>query len=109
MKFLVDEQLPPALAVWLAEAGHPAEHVSWRALSRASDDAIWREAFAIGAAIISKDEDFARRRMLETDGPSVVWVRLGNSRNTTLIHAFAVAMPQVAQAPANGEVLVELC
>ena len=27
MTFLVDAQLPPALADWLIKQGHPAEHV----------------------------------------------------------------------------------
>jgi len=27
MKFIVDAQLPPALARWLCEQGHQAEHV----------------------------------------------------------------------------------
>ena len=62
----------------------------------------------MGAAIISKDEDFARRRMLEAVGPPVVWVRLGNTRTAGLLHAFSVAMPQLILALGNGEVLVEL-
>jgi predicted nuclease of predicted toxin-antitoxin system len=28
MRFLVDAQLPPALARWLAEKGHDARHVA---------------------------------------------------------------------------------
>jgi predicted nuclease of predicted toxin-antitoxin system len=37
MRFLVDAQLPPALARWLAGKGHEAEHVADRQMEAASD------------------------------------------------------------------------
>ena len=42
MKFLVDAQLPPALAYWLREAGHEAAHLEDVGLLHAPDGAIWR-------------------------------------------------------------------
>ncbi|HEV3210129.1 MAG TPA: DUF5615 family PIN-like protein [Chthoniobacterales bacterium] len=48
MKFVVDAQLPPALARLLREAG-----------CEANDAEIWRYALQQQAAIITKDEDFA--------------------------------------------------
>jgi predicted nuclease of predicted toxin-antitoxin system len=45
MRFLIDAQLPSALARWLAE-GYVAEHVGDRGLSTASDSAIWNFALA---------------------------------------------------------------
>ncbi len=59
MRFLVDAQLPPALAGWLAGNGHQAEHVGAVGLQSASDAAIWDYALREGAAIITKDDDFA--------------------------------------------------
>jgi predicted nuclease of predicted toxin-antitoxin system len=44
VKFLVDAQLPPALARWLREAGHEAEHVEFVGLREESDSAIWVRA-----------------------------------------------------------------
>jgi transcriptional regulator with XRE-family HTH domain len=41
MRFLVDAQLPPALARWLAAQGHEAEHVSDCGLAQAADPAVW--------------------------------------------------------------------
>src|SRR5204863_464754 len=64
MRFLVDAQLPPALARWLAANGHAAEHVADRQLEAASDAAIWDCALREAAAIITKDEDFALRKAL---------------------------------------------
>jgi predicted nuclease of predicted toxin-antitoxin system len=41
MRFIVDAQLPPALARWLAAKGHEAEHVADQQMEAASDTAIW--------------------------------------------------------------------
>ena len=40
MRFLVDAQLPPALARWLVERGHDATHVHEIGMAEASDLAI---------------------------------------------------------------------
>jgi len=60
MRFVVDSQLPPALARRLQALGHTAEHVAWRS---ASDSAIRDYAASVGAVIVTKDEDFAIRRV----------------------------------------------
>jgi predicted nuclease of predicted toxin-antitoxin system len=41
VRFPVDAQLPPALARWLAEQGHAAEHVFDLGMAGADDKAIW--------------------------------------------------------------------
>jgi predicted nuclease of predicted toxin-antitoxin system len=64
MRFLVDAQLPPALARWLAANGHEATHVSDVGLQTASDPAIWDHALAVSSVIVTKDEDFAQRKVL---------------------------------------------
>lgn len=58
MRFLVDAQLPPAVARWLTEEGHDAQHVFDLGLHQATDRAIWAKARELTAAIITKDEDF---------------------------------------------------
>jgi len=80
MRFLVDAQLPPALARWLTAAGHEAEHVGDIGLGGAGDHAIWSYALASGAVIVSKDEDFAQRKTLANGGPQIVWLRVPNTR-----------------------------
>ncbi|MGI3899183.1 MAG: DUF5615 family PIN-like protein [Janthinobacterium lividum] len=108
MRFLVDAQLPPALARWLYAEGHAAAHVGDLGMGAASDRAIWDHARASGAAIITKDEDFARRRMSAADGPPVVWIRLPNTRRRDLLTWFAAVLPQVLAALARGETLIEV-
>jgi predicted nuclease of predicted toxin-antitoxin system len=75
MRFLVDAQLPIALARWLTAKGFEANHVSDLGLEAASGTDIWNYAVTDMAIIVSKDEDFAQRRMLSRAGPVVVWLR----------------------------------
>ncbi len=63
---------------------------------------------SVGAAIITKDEDFAQRRILATAGPAVVWIRLPNTRRRDLILWFEAAHPDILAALGRGETLVEV-
>jgi len=108
MRFLVDAQLPPALATWLIAEGHEAEHVADRQMEAAADAAIWNYALEAAAAIITKDEDFAQRKVLSNKGPVVVWIRLPNTRRRKLLAWFEVLLPDVLLAIERGETLIEL-
>ena len=107
MRFLVDAQLPPALARRFETLGHIAEHVADRGMASASDGAIHDYAASVGAAIVTKDEDFAIRRLL-TDGPAVVWLRLGNTRRAALLARVEAEVPAIVAALERGETLVEI-
>lgn len=108
MKFLVDAQLPPALARWLREAGHEAMHVEDVGLREASDTAIWTHALQGGAAIVTKDEDFAARSTREATVPVIVWLRVGNSTNPVLRAWVEARLPGIAQMLGQGNRLVEV-
>jgi predicted nuclease of predicted toxin-antitoxin system len=108
MRFLVDAQLPPALARWLAAHGYEAEHVGDCGLATAADLAIWNYASAVGAVIVTKDEDFAQRKILQSDGPSVVWIRLPNTRRQDLLLWFGTILARLQQALERGETLIEV-
>ena len=84
MKFLIDAQLPPAVAGWLREAGHDAAHVEDVGLREAEDGPIWTHALQTAAVIVTKDEDFAARSQQMKNGPVIVWLRVGNSSNAAL-------------------------
>jgi len=64
LRFLVEAQLPPAVARRLESLGHGAEDVFDLGLGRASDDYIRATAADSGAVIVTKDEDFAVHRIL---------------------------------------------
>jgi predicted nuclease of predicted toxin-antitoxin system len=108
MRFLVDAQLPPALARWLAAKGHAAEHVGDKGMEAASDAAIWDYAVRETAVIITKDEDFAQRKVLADNGPVVVWIRLPNTRRRDLLAWFERVLPDILSALERGETLIEV-
>lgn len=108
MRFLVDAQLPPALARWLVDQGHDAYHVAVHDLESASDREIWDFAVKRDIVIITKDEDFAQRRALTKDGPTIVWVRLPNSRRSDLLQWFEKALDDIVAALKRDEKIVEV-
>ncbi len=108
MRFLVDAQLPSALARWMAAKGHESEHVSDCGLSAATDPVIWDYAAGVNAIIVTKDEDFAQRKVLNPAGPRVVWIRLPNTRRRELLAWFETVLPRVLQALERGDTLVEI-
>ncbi len=73
-----------------------------------SDRAIWDYALEAGVAIVTKDEDFAQRKVLSGNGPVVVWVRLPNTRRRDLLASSEAALPGVVAAIGRGETLIEL-
>lgn len=107
MRFLVDAQLPPALARRIESLGHAAEHVADCGLATAPDDAIRSYAAKTGAVIVTKDEDFAVRQVLQ-EGPSVVWVRIGNTRRAELLRRIEADFSAIVAALERGERLVEI-
>jgi predicted nuclease of predicted toxin-antitoxin system len=52
VKFLVDAQLPPALAEWFRARGHEAAAVREVGLREADDQSIWFRAQTDGAIIV---------------------------------------------------------
>lgn len=108
MRFLIDAQLPPALARWLSAQGYQADHVADFGLAAAADHAVWSHALAIDAVIVTKDADFAQRRIAEENGPAVVWLRLHNPRRRDLLKAMESILPSLLAALARGETLIEI-
>ena len=58
MKFLVDNQLPTALARFLASRGVECRHVLDINVGVATDASIWDYASRNDFVVVSKDEDF---------------------------------------------------
>ena len=108
MKFLVDNQLPPALARFISEELRTeALHVVDVGLRESTDANLWRYASANGFILISKDEDFVT---LYSKIPSagLLWVRLGNCRRPFLLEVFKKQWPRILERFENGERFVEL-
>lgn len=108
MRFLVDAQLPPALARHLSDLGHRAEHVAELALETATDRKISEHATAHSAIIITKDEDFVLLRTFQQSAPSIIWIRIGNTTKRELLTHFSRAWPAILSALERGETVIEV-
>lgn len=106
MKFVIDQQLPATLASWFEAKGYEAVHVRDLGLHRASDAVIWRYARDQDAVVVTKDEDFALMRG-RTDGPQVLWLRVGNATNRVLRARLDKVWPDVLSWLEAGEAIVE--
>jgi predicted nuclease of predicted toxin-antitoxin system len=108
MRFLIDGQLPPALAARLNAIGHDAVHIYDIGLGDTPDTQVWRRAGDEGRIIVSKDEDFVALANRAGDGPAVLWVRVGNTTNRALWSALLPRLPEIVAAFESGERVVEV-
>ena len=108
MRFLVDAQMPPRLARRLTELGHEAVHVAEIGLVSAPDRQIWDSVIERAAILVTKDQDFAIARAAASEGPTIIWVRLGNTNNETLIARFVKALDSISAAVERGDTVIEL-
>lgn len=102
---------PGALAgkCWLESVGQDAIHVSDLDMMGADDRAIWQYAVDTGSVIVTKDEDFAiLSDGTNETGPSVVWLRVGNTRKAELLRWFEPLLPRILNELDHGERLVEV-
>jgi len=77
-------------------------------MAGASDNRIWDYALKAGAAIVTKDEDFAQCKSLAAGGPAIVWIRWPNTRRRELLKRFEEIFPSLLIALQRGETLVKI-
>jgi len=108
VKFIVDNQLPVALAEHLRDRGLDCQHVLEAGLGDAADSVICRHAELQDRIIISKDEDFfyfAKQRHAKI---KLIWVRLGNCRTAALFAAFERSWPRIESCLKAGDRIIEI-
>ena len=108
MRFLVDAQLPPALARWIASHGHEATHVFDVAMHTAGDAAVWAHAAQEGCVLITKDEDFVDRWLLSDAPIGLLWIRKGNCSKEALMTWLEPLWLETIRRLEQGERLIEL-
>jgi len=100
-------QLPPSLAEALRNVACQAVHVVDLGLLTATDQQIWDEAISRSAVLITKDRDFPLFRAASNAGPAILWVRVGNTDNRTLIAQMLRSLPAIIDAVERGETVIE--
>ncbi len=60
------------------------------------------------AVILTKDEDFAERLLKEKDGPTIVWLRIGNCSRHALLQWFNPLLPDILNHINQGHSLIEV-
>jgi predicted nuclease of predicted toxin-antitoxin system len=108
VKFLVDHQLPPALARYLRSRGFDCEHVLDIGLAESLDSEICKYAENHDRVIVSKDEDFLYLASQSKAKFRLLWVRLGNCRTAALLAAFDQSWNRIESALAAGDRIVEI-
>lgn len=108
MRFIIDAELPPALAQRLSELGHAAQHVADVGLLGADDRSIWQYAREYDSVVITKDEDFSVHCLEREKHPAVVWLRIGNCSNQALLDWFLPIFPDILLQLREGEKLIEV-
>jgi predicted nuclease of predicted toxin-antitoxin system len=106
--FLVDNQLPPALAHFIrSEFNVPALHVVDVGLRDGSDAEIWNYVSENDSILISKDEDFANM-VLQVPTARLIWIRLGNCRKAFLLQVFQQMWSRITERLESGDRLIEV-
>ena len=108
MKFLLDQNVSPALIDLLSEAGHEAEHVRGLGLSEASDGEVLAATSVAGAVLVSSDTDFGELLARSNAGePSVILLRRQDGRRASEVAGLILAnLDAVAQDLDEGAVVV---
>jgi predicted nuclease of predicted toxin-antitoxin system len=91
----------------LRAAGFDAVHVVDLELVAATDRQIWQEVSLRSAVLVTKDRDFSLLRAASNQGPVILWVRIGNADNRTLITQMMRALPEIVGAIERGEAIIE--
>jgi predicted nuclease of predicted toxin-antitoxin system len=108
VKFLVDNQLPAALARFLASRGVECQRVLDIDLAEATDIEIWAYACRNDCVVISKDEDFLYLANAPRSEARFIWIRFGNCRTKALLAAIERLWPKIEAGIKAGDRIIEL-
>jgi predicted nuclease of predicted toxin-antitoxin system len=108
VRFLIDAQLPPALATRLCEAGHEATHLTDHLAGDADDREVAELAATLDAVLVTKDEDFVDLSMRAVLSTPFLWIRSGDMTTRRLWAMLEPSLPTIVEAFNSGERIVEL-
>jgi predicted nuclease of predicted toxin-antitoxin system len=76
--------------------------------SRATDYHIFSSLSDRGDVIVTKDEDYVAMATRSGPPPQVIWIRLGNIRNSELLVVMRRSLPSCVEHHLSGAPVVEL-
>ena len=107
MRFLIDNQLAPQIALQLVRAGHDALHVRERGMQKADDPAILALAANEERIVVSADTDFGTLLALRQERfPSLVLLRRCSHIPDSQASLLLVNLPAIEQDLARGCIAV---
>ncbi|MEW6386146.1 MAG: DUF5615 family PIN-like protein [Thermodesulfobacteriota bacterium] len=107
MRFLLNMNLPRALARRLTEAGHACRHAGDIGLAQAADVEIMAEAERNRETIITHDLDYGHLLAFSGDtAPSVIIFRLRNTHPEALFTRLLAVWPEVEQPLREGAIVI---
>lgn len=108
MRFLLDQNISPALVELLSVLGHDVRHVRDLGLRSADDRVVLQAAVDLGAVLISSDTDFGELlARSNASSPSVILLRRQQGRRARRIAALLEAnLDAVSEDLAMGSFVV---
>jgi len=107
MRFLLDMNLPPAVAEWLQSKGHDAVHIREIGLGRLPDREVFARAAEEGRIVVTFDLDFGEIAGLAgATGATVLLLRLRLAHQDYLRQRLQAAIVEAAEALEAGATVV---
>lgn len=95
-RFVVDEDLPDAVAVMLMRMGYWAKHVRWVGLSGASDQEVFNYAQSCEAVLITADKGFSDIRHFSIRGHyGIIVLRLKKRNRDSILRRLQEVISQL--------------
>jgi predicted nuclease of predicted toxin-antitoxin system len=106
MKFIVDAQLPKSLARFLTEQGYDTLHTLDLPLKNATgDNYINQLSIQQQRIVISKDSDFYDSFMAKQEPHKLLYLTVGNMRNSELITLFTNNLSIIIKELQHGDII----
>jgi predicted nuclease of predicted toxin-antitoxin system len=107
LRFLIDMQLSPALAIWLKQKGNDAEHAYAAGLGRASDEDILEVARKEDRIVITADLDYPRLlALVGAKGPGLILFRGGDFSEKQIIELMTRVLKSVPAQECSSSLIV---